>query len=110
MKMTIRWKARAARMRRELQAIALATRDPRTPWYARVLAICVIAYAASPIDLIPDFIPVLGYADDVGLVALALRSVVRRAGAEALSRHWPGDAAGLEVVARLAGLRRATSP
>jgi uncharacterized membrane protein YkvA (DUF1232 family) len=53
---------------------------------------------------VPDFVPVLGYADDVVVVAWALRSVVRRAGREALTRHWPGEPAGLAVVGRLAGL------
>jgi uncharacterized membrane protein YkvA (DUF1232 family) len=51
---------------------------------------------------VPDVIPVLGYADDVVVVAWALRSVVRRAGTDALERHWPGEPAGLAVVARLA--------
>ncbi|WP_324273840.1 YkvA family protein [Blastococcus brunescens] len=55
-------------------------------------------------DLVPDVVPVLGYADDVVVVALALRSVVRAAGEEALSRAWPGGGAGLAVVRRLAGL------
>jgi uncharacterized membrane protein YkvA (DUF1232 family) len=54
---------------------------------------------------VPDFLPVIGYADDVVVVAWALRSVVRRAGAAALERHWPGQPAGLTVVRRLAGLQ-----
>jgi uncharacterized membrane protein YkvA (DUF1232 family) len=65
----------------------------------------LLAYLLMPVDLVPDFVPVLGYADDAVVVALALRSVVRRAGAGAVTRHWPGDPAGLEVVTRLAGLR-----
>ena len=52
----------------------------------------------------PDFLPVIGYADDVVVVAWALRSVVRRAGSAALERHWPGQPAGLAVVSRLAGV------
>ncbi len=63
----------------------------------------LLAYLALPIDLVPDFIPVAGYADDVLLVAWVLRSVVRVAGPEALERHWPGTAQGLDVVRRLAG-------
>ena len=66
----------------------------------------LLVYLLSPVDLVPDVVPVLGYADDVVVVALALRAVVRRAGAEALARHWPGEPAGLEVVSRLAGLLR----
>ncbi|WP_415941894.1 YkvA family protein [Streptomyces sp. 067-1] len=57
-----------------------------------------------PFDLVPDFIPVLVYADDALAVALVLRGVVRRAGADARTRHWPGTADGLAVVRRLAGL------
>lgn len=57
-----------------------------------------------PIDLIPDFIPIFGYADDAIIVALALRSVARRAGGEALERHWPGTTEGLLAIRRLAGV------
>lgn len=57
-----------------------------------------------PIDLVPDFVPVLGYADDAVIVAVVLRSVTRRAGSDALERHWPGTPAGLAAVRRLAGL------
>ena len=64
----------------------------------------VLAYLASPLDLIPDFIPVVGYADDAIIVAFALRSVVRAAGTDALDRHWPGSPDGLGVVRRLAGV------
>ena len=67
--------ARAAR--RELGALALAARDPRVPWYAKTLALAVVAYALSPIDLIPDFIPVLGLLDDLILVPLGILLVVR---------------------------------
>ena len=74
-----RWKGRARRLKREVYAIYLAYQDPRVPWYARVFAACVVGYAFSPIDLIPDPIPVLGYLDDLILVplgvALALRMI-----------------------------------
>jgi uncharacterized membrane protein YkvA (DUF1232 family) len=67
----------------------------------------VLAYLAMPIDLVPDFIPVLGYADDAIVLALALRSVARRAGQSAVARHWPGTPEGLAAVFRLAGVRAA---
>ncbi len=60
-----------------------------------------IGYLAMPVDLVPDFLPVVGYADDALVVAFALRSVVRAAGPDALERHWPGTPAGLDAVRRL---------
>jgi len=61
----------------ETYALYIAVKDPRLPWYSRVLALCVVAYAVSPIDLIPDFIPVLGYLDDLILVPLGIALVLR---------------------------------
>jgi uncharacterized membrane protein YkvA (DUF1232 family) len=78
--------------------------DRSLPRGVRVRLWLLLGYLLSPLDLVPDFVPVIGYADDVVVVAWALRSVVRRAGAEALERHWPGQPAGLAVVRRLAGL------
>jgi uncharacterized membrane protein YkvA (DUF1232 family) len=78
--------------------------DATLPRGVRLRLLLLIGYLALPIDLIPDFIPVLGYADDAIIVALALRSVTRAAGPEAIARHWPGTPTGLEVVRRLAGL------
>ncbi len=78
--------------------------DHTLPRGVRIRLWLLLGYLLSPIDLVPDVIPVLGYADDVVVVALALRSVVRRAGSEALTRHWPGEPPGLAVVLRLARL------
>jgi uncharacterized membrane protein YkvA (DUF1232 family) len=66
------WGQRARVLKREIHAMWLAYRDPRVPWYARVLAACVVGYAFSPIDLIPDPIPVLGYLDDLVLIPLGV--------------------------------------
>ena len=66
------WKRRARRLKKETYALYLTYRDPRTPWYAKVFAALVVAYAFSPIDLIPDPIPVLGYLDDLLLVPLGI--------------------------------------
>jgi uncharacterized membrane protein YkvA (DUF1232 family) len=72
-------KKRARLLKREVYALTLAVRDPRTPWYARAVAGAVLVYALSPLDLIPDFIPVIGYLDDLIVVpigiALALRMI-----------------------------------
>jgi uncharacterized membrane protein YkvA (DUF1232 family) len=81
----------------------LAT-DGTLPRGVRVRLWLLFAYLAVPFDLVPDFIPVLGYADDAILVVLVLRSVVRRAGPEAIRRHWPGTADGLAALARAAGI------
>jgi uncharacterized membrane protein YkvA (DUF1232 family) len=66
------WRGRVRLLTRELRAISVAVRDPRTPRVARVLGICIVAYAVSPLDLIPDPIPVLGYVDDLVLVPLGV--------------------------------------
>ncbi len=79
--------------------------DPTLPRGVRLRLLLLVGYLVSPIDLIPDVVPVLGYADDAVIVAIALRSIVRYAGPEALERHWPGTPEGLRVVRWLAGLR-----
>jgi len=78
--------------------------DPGLPRGVRIRLGLLLAYLLTPIDLVPDFIPVIGYADDAIIVAIALRSVTRRAGPAALDRHWPGTPAGLATLRRLAGL------
>ncbi len=90
------WKQRAKELKREVYALHFACRDPRVPWYVKALAIGIVAYAFSPIDLIPDFIPVLGYLDELVLIplgVLAVRSMVPPAVlAECRDRaalHWP---------------------
>jgi len=77
--------------------------DDSLPCGVRVRLWLLLGYLASPIDLVPDFIPVLGYADDAIVVALVLRSVVRRAGTDAVVRHWPGTPEGLTSLQRLTG-------
>ena len=93
----------ARRLKNEIMTLYLAARDPRTPWYAKAVIACVVAYALSPIDLIPDFIPVLGYLDDLLLLPLGIyfalklipREVIidaRRRAAETsnnLPKSWP---------------------
>ena len=72
-----RWKTRARQLQAEVYALYLAFRDPRVPWYAKAVAACVVGYALSPVDLIPDFIPVLGYLDDLVLIPLGIALTVR---------------------------------
>lgn len=66
------WRSRARQIKIETYTLWLAYRHPRTPWYAKLIAACVVGYAFSPIDLIPDFIPVLGYVDDLILLPLGI--------------------------------------
>jgi len=78
--------------------------DRSLPRSVRVGLALLLAYLAFPFDLVPDFIPVLGYADDAIIVAAVLRWVVRRAGIQAIERQWPGTGDGFAVLCRLAGL------
>ncbi len=95
---------RARAIRRETYALYLACRDPRVPWYAKVLGGAVLAYALSPLDLIPDFIPVLGYLDDLIIIPLGLMLVRRLIPAaimaehRAATGHAPVSRAGLAAV------------
>jgi uncharacterized membrane protein YkvA (DUF1232 family) len=77
----------ARALKRDAYAVYLAARDPRTPWYVKVLAATVAAYAFSPIDLIPDFIPILGYLDDVILVPLGIWLVVSLIPEQAMAEY-----------------------
>jgi uncharacterized membrane protein YkvA (DUF1232 family) len=79
-------------------------RDPGQPRGVRMRLWLLLGYLALPIDLVPDFVPVVGYADDAIIVAVVLRSVVRRVGPEALRAHWPGTDQGFAAVCRWAGL------
>jgi uncharacterized membrane protein YkvA (DUF1232 family) len=72
-----KWKERARTIKREVYTLYLAYRDPRTPWYGKAFAALVVAYAFSPIDLIPDFIPILGYLDDLVLIPIGVMIALR---------------------------------
>ena len=79
------WRARVKALKTEVVAIAFAARDPRTSWLVRLLVLATVAYALSPIDLIPDFIPVLGLLDELILLPLALALAVRLIPAEVMA-------------------------
>ena len=74
-------------VKRDVHAIYLAARDPRVPWYAKAFAFCVAGYAISALDLIPDFVPVLGYLDDVIVVPLGILAVVKLIPPEVMAEH-----------------------
>jgi uncharacterized membrane protein YkvA (DUF1232 family) len=91
----------ARRLNRDVHALYLASRDPRVPWYAKALAIAVAGYALSPIDLIPDFIPVFGYLDDLILVPLGIWLVIRLIPEDIMAEHRAvADNAGKRPVSR----------
>jgi uncharacterized membrane protein YkvA (DUF1232 family) len=77
----------ARAIKHDVHAISLAARDPRVPWYVKALALAVAAYALSPIDLIPDFVPVLGYLDDVVIVPAGIVAVVKLIPPEIMAEH-----------------------
>lgn len=99
-------KQRARHLKAETFALYLAARDPRTPWYAKLLVAGIVAYAVSPIDLIPDFVPVLGYLDDLILIplgiALAIKLVPHSVLAECRARAQKSMQNG-KPVSRIAG-------
>jgi uncharacterized membrane protein YkvA (DUF1232 family) len=82
----------AARLKREILALYFVGRDPRTPCHVKILIGLVVAYALSPIDLIPDFIPFLGEVDDLYLLLFALQRLISNAGRSVLLAHWSGAA------------------
>jgi uncharacterized membrane protein YkvA (DUF1232 family) len=87
------WREQAHRLRREIYTLSLACRDPRVPWYVKTMAAGLVAYALSPIDLIPDFIPVLGYLDDLVVIPLGVLLMRRTIGPA--RRAWrPSPSAG----------------
>ncbi len=92
-----RLRQHARTVRRDTYALSLACRDPRVPWYAKALAGAVLAYALSPIDLIPDFIPVLGYLDDLLIVPAGLVLVRRMIPPAVLAEHRATAAARLDA-------------
>jgi uncharacterized membrane protein YkvA (DUF1232 family) len=98
-----RWKQWARVIKRDAHALYLAARDPRVPWYAKALAIAVAAYALSPIDLIPDFIPVLGYLDDLLIVPTGIALAVRLIPPDVMAEHRErATSAGNRPVRRIA--------
>lgn len=109
-----RMRAEAREIKRNIHAVALASVDPRVPWYAKALAAAVAAYAFSPIDLIPDFIPIIGYLDDLILLPIGIRTVIRliptdvwaelRQRAEDSAERRGGKGAAVVIVALWLGL------
>jgi len=91
-----RLKSWARGIKRDVHALYLAGRDPRVPWYAKAMAALVAGYALSPLDLIPDFIPVVGYLDDLILVPAGILLVVRMIPSEIMAEHRATAAAALD--------------
>jgi uncharacterized membrane protein YkvA (DUF1232 family) len=81
-------KTYAKKLKQNLFALYLSYKDNRTPWYAKAVAICVVAYAFSPIDLIPDFIPIIGYLDDLILVPLGISLALKLIPPHVIKDNW----------------------
>ena len=94
------WKRRVREWKSEATALYRACRDPRSPWYARALGVGIVAYALSPIDLIPDFIPVLGLLDDLVIVPLGLLAVRAMIPKQVLAEHRERLAAEVSAASR----------
>jgi uncharacterized membrane protein YkvA (DUF1232 family) len=99
-----RWRERVRRLRRETYVYYRAARDPRTPWLARAIALATVAYALSPLDLIPDVIPVLGYLDDLLIVPAGLLLARRLIPPEVIEAHRDAVASDVGAGISRAGL------
>ena len=89
-----------------LQLLKRLAADSTMPRGVRIRIALLMLYLASPLDLIPDIVPVIGYADDAIIVAIVLRSVTRVSGVDALAKHWPGTPEGLDAVYGLCRLQQ----
>ncbi len=100
-------KERASRLKAETYALYLAARHPGTPWYAKLLIAAIVAYAVSPIDLIPDFVPILGYLDDLVLIPLGIALAIKMIPSSVLEEcrtHAQETIASGKPVSRIAGI------
>lgn len=97
------WKGMLRLVPDVIRLIRRLAADRIVPRAARWWLVALLAYLLLPVDLVPDFIPVLGYADDAIVVAIVLRFAIRHAGIDAIERHWPGTPEGLRSVLALAG-------
>ena len=100
------WKGMLRLVPDVIRLIRRLAADRSVPRATRWWLVALLAYLLLPVDLVPDFIPVLGYADDAIVVAIVLRFAIRHAGLEAIERHWPGTPEGLRSVLALAGYGR----
>ena len=97
-----RLKQWARNVKRDVHALYLAARDPRVPWYAKAVALAVAAYALSPLDLIPDFVPVLGYLDDIIIVPLGILLAIRLIPPQIMAEHRAAASAAAPSTSRIA--------
>jgi len=95
-KIIISWREKVRNLKRQTFAVYLACRDPRTPWLAKALGLLVAGYALNPIDLIPDFIPILGYLDDLILIPLGITLVIRMIPREVMAEYQEKAEAALD--------------
>lgn len=107
---TVDWRAMMRLVPDVIRLVKRLATDPSVPRGTRWWLLALMGYLLLPFDLVPDFIPVLGYADDAIVVAIVLRFAIRRAGMAAIRRHWPGTREGLASVLTLTGLATESAP
>ena len=91
-----RWKEKAKKLKQEIYALYLAYKDPRVSWYAKIFIVIIVGYAVSPIDLIPDFIPVIGYLDDLILLPLGIVLAIKMIPREVMEECRKESAKGIK--------------
>lgn len=96
------WKKTVRKLKAEILALYYASRDPRTPWYAKAWVALVVAYALSPLDLIPDFIPILGYLDDLVLIPLGILAAIKMIPADVMAESRARAAVNVSIEMPLA--------
>ncbi|MFE4727379.1 YkvA family protein [Microbacterium sp. NPDC056736] len=107
---TVDWRAMMRLVPDVIRLVKRLATDPTVPRGTRWWLLALLGYLLMPFDLVPDFIPVLGFADDAVVVAIVLRFAIRHAGIDAIRRHWPGTPDGLASVLTLAGLPSTPPP
>ncbi|GAA1662370.1 YkvA family protein [Microbacterium lacus] len=107
---TVDWRAMMRLVPDVIRLVKRLATDPSVPRGTRWWLLALMGYLLLPFDLVPDFIPVLGYADDAIVVAIVLRFAIRRAGMAAIRRHWPGTREGLASLLTLTGLATESAP
>ena len=94
--MFLKWKEKVKKLKQEIYTLYLAYKDPRVPWYAKIFIAIIVGYAISPIDLIPDFIPIIGYSDDLILLPLGILLSIKMIPKEVIEEYRKESVKGIK--------------